>query len=101
MNVGDRSKRWLRSRPTIEFPREFLAERQHEQQREFPKHIVRMLMVDQRRAVVGLAGLEEFRKARMWRGQRFGGQHLAEQNRARTELVLFHQHPPVDGLSLA
>ena len=71
------------------------------QRRQLRKHIVRMLMIDQRFAVISLASLEKLRKSWMRRGQRLRGKHLPEKNCARAQLVLLHQHAPVHRLGFA
>ena len=101
MDIRHRPQRRLSRRPAVKFPREFLAERQRIEQRQLRKHIVRMLVIDQRLVVIRLARLKKLRKSRMRRSQRLGGKHLPEQNRPRTQRMLLHQHRPVHRLRLA
>ena len=69
MDVGDRPQGWLGGGPSVKQPRNFLANGCGVECRELGKNIVRVLMIHERLAVVGLAGLEQFRKAGMGRGQ--------------------------------
>ena len=93
--VRDWPQRRLRRWAAIKFPLDLLAERHRVERCEFRKNIMRMLMIDQRRSVVGFPGLKQLRESRMRRGQRLGGKHLAEKYHPRAKLVLLHQHAPI------
>ena len=101
MHKGYRAKCWLAGGRAIERPGNFPADRARVVERKLGKHVVRMLVVDQRLTVIGFAGLEKLGKSRMRRGERLGGKHLTKQDPAAPELVLLHQHQPVDRLRLA
>ena len=101
VQIRHRAQRWLGGRAAIKLPRNFLRQRQGVEQRELREHIVRVLMIHQGFAMVGLSSLKEFGKSRMRRRERLSGKHLPEQDGARAHLVLLHQHAPVDRLGLA
>src|SRR5712671_5190568 len=82
MYISHRPQRRLGRWAAVELPRKFLRQRKRVQKRELRKYVVGMLMVDQGPAVVGFTGLEQVRESWMRRGQRFGGEHLTEQDRA-------------------
>ncbi len=96
MHEGHRTKRRFARGRAIELPGNFLVNGNCVVDRKFGKHIVRMLVVDQGLTVIGFAGLEKFGKPRMRRGQRLSRKHLTKHDAAAPELVLLHQHQPVD-----
>src|SRR4051812_8146348 len=59
---------------------------------------MRMLVVNERLAMIRFAGLKQLRKPGMWRCQRLRGKHLPEQNSPLTQAMLLHQHRPVNRL---
>ena len=101
MQVRDRAKRGLSRGRAVEQPRNVLPDGLRIVQRQFGEHVVRMLVIDQRLAMIGFAGLEQLGKTGMGRGQRLGRKHFAKQDAASAELMLLHQHQPVRRLSLA
>jgi hypothetical protein len=55
MEIWHRSQRGFRRRPTVKFPGGFLRQRHDVERGQFGKYVVRVLMIDQLLAVVGLA----------------------------------------------
>src|ERR1700694_2883002 len=100
VHKGHRAKRRLARGRAIKLPGNFPADRTRVVERELGKYVVRMLVIDQWLTVVGFAALEKLGKTRMRRGQRLGGKHLTKHEAAAPELVLLHQHQPVDRLRL-
>src|SRR5271170_2562411 len=88
MHVGDRTERGLACGRAIKLPRNLLADWVRVIEREFGKHVVRMLVIDQRLTMISFAGLEELRKSRMRRSQRLGRKHFTKQDAATLQFSL-------------
>src|SRR4051794_4356408 len=86
------TERGLADGRAIELPGDALVERQGVRQRELAEDIVRVLVIDDGQAVVGLAGLKELWESAVRGAERFGGEHLAEEDGALPKLVLLHHH---------
>src|SRR4051794_2605302 len=80
MHISNRAKGGFARWPAIHKPLNVFSKREHVSCGKLAKEVVRMLAIHQRRAMVGLARLEELRKASVGRGERLRGEHLAKQN---------------------
>src|SRR5437868_10673820 len=101
MHISNRTKRGLASWPAIDKPLNAFPQRQHVGCGKLSKEIVWMLAIDQRRAMVGFARLEELWKASVGRGERLRGEHLAKQNASTAKPVFFHEHCCIHGFQFA